>query len=63
MRKLTKLKAEMLRQNITSLKLCHDLSINPNVFSLYLNGWRKMPDNMRKAVAEYVHIEETELSS
>lgn len=61
MKRLTALKAEMVRQNITSLKLCQDLGINSCVFSLYLNGWREMSNNIKKEVAEYLKIEPSQL--
>ena len=56
MKKLTALKAEMVKQNISSLKLCQDLGINSCVYSLYLNGWRKMPNDLKENVAEYLQL-------
>jgi len=61
MKRLTALKAEMVKQSITSLKLCHDLGINSCVFSLYLNGWRKMPDCLKEGVAGYLKVTAREL--
>ena len=56
MKKLTALKEEMVRQDITSLKLSHNLGINSCVFSLYLNGWRRMPDSLKKEIAQYLNL-------
>ena len=61
MMKLTELKAEIVRQNITSLKLCQDLGINSSVFSLYLNGWREMSNTIKGEVAQYLKVEAGEL--
>lgn len=57
MKKLIALKAELVRQSITSLKLCQDLAINSCVFSLYINGWRKMPKTIKREIAQYLKIE------
>ena len=61
MNKLTALKAEMVRQNISSLKLCQKLGINSCVFSLYLNGWRKMPDYLKEEISEHLQVEPEKL--
>ena len=61
MKKLTTLKAEMVKQNISSLKLSQELGINSCVFSLYLNGWRKMPDCLKEEVSGYLKVEPKEL--
>jgi hypothetical protein len=61
MKKLVALKEEMIRQDITSLKLSNELRINPNQFSLYLNGWRKMPDTIKRGVATYLKVEPSKL--
>ncbi len=61
MKKLTVLKTEMIKQNITSLKLCQDLGVNSCVFSLYLNGWRRMPNSTKREVSEYLKIEPSKL--
>ena len=61
MKKLTLLKTEMIKQNITSLMLCQALGINSCVFSLYLNGWRKMPNGTKREVAKYLKLEPNEL--
>ena len=57
MKKLTALREEMVRQDITSLKISQDLGINSCQFSLYLNGWRRMPNYLKKDVAEYLKVE------
>ncbi len=56
MQKLTKLKEEMLRQEVTSLKLCQDLGINSCSFSLYLNGWKRIPRETKKEIAGYLNV-------
>ncbi len=61
MKKLTALKEAMVRQDITSLKISQDLGINSCQFSLYLNGWRKMPNSLKKEVAEYLKVEPSKL--
>ena len=61
MRKLLALKAEMMKQNITSLKLSKDLNINSCVFSLYLNGWKKMPGWLMEDIARYLNLTTQEL--
>jgi hypothetical protein len=61
MKKLNTLKAELVKQGISSLQLCRKLGINHSVFSLYLNGWRKMPDHLKKEISEYLKIETEKL--
>lgn len=61
MKKLNILKAELAKRGITSLQLCQDLAINPSAFSFYLNGWRRMPDERKKEVADYLRISPSEL--
>ena len=39
MKKLTKVKEELVRQEISCLKLSQDLGINHSQLSLMLNGW------------------------
>ena len=61
MKKLTALKEEMVRQDITSLTISHAVGINSCQFSLYLNGWRDMPNNIKGKVAEYLSVEPSKL--
>jgi len=61
MKKLKALKEEMLRQEISSLKLSHDLHVNSCQFSLYTNGWRRMPDSLKKKVAKYLNVNPSQL--
>ena len=61
MKRLITLKEELFRRNISSLKISQDLKINPSLFSMFLNGWRKMPDSLKKEVAEYLNLEPEKL--
>jgi hypothetical protein len=47
----------MIEQGISVLKISYDLNINPSLFSMYLNGWRKMPDHLKEEVTEYLGTE------
>ena len=57
MKRLITLKQEMIKQGISVLKISQDLGINPSLFSMYTNGWRKMPDTIKKEVAGYLRVE------
>ena len=57
MTKLIKLKQALIEQGISVLKISYDLGINPSLFSMYLNGWRKMPDALKVEVATYLRID------
>ena len=61
MKKLISLKQEMIKQGISVLRISQDLGINPSLFSMYTNGWRKMPDTTKKEVAEYLKVEPSNL--
>ena len=61
MKRLAALKAELARQGITSLQISRELGINHSVFSLYLNGWRKMPDHVQEQVSSYLNIDPEKL--
>lgn len=60
-RKLIALKQEMVRQGISTLKISQELGINPSLFSMYTNGWREMPDSLKKEVCNYLNVESTKL--
>lgn len=61
MKKLIALKQEMIKQGISVLKISQDLGINPSLFSMYSNGWRRMPDYLKKKIAEYLGVEPNRL--
>ena len=61
MKKLIALKQEMIKQGISVLRISQDLGINPSLFSMYTNGWRKMPNTIKKEVAEYLKVEPSNL--
>ena len=61
MKKQIALKAEMVKQSVTSLKLCQDLGINSCSFSLYLNGWKRIPRETKKEIAGYLNVEPNQL--
>ena len=61
MKKLIALKQEMVKQGISVLRISHDLGINPSLFSMYANGWRKMPKQLKEQVAEYLSVETEKL--
>ena len=61
MKKLIALKQEMIKQGVSVLRISQDLGINPSLFSMYTNGWRKMPDATKKDVAEYLKVEPSNL--
>jgi len=56
MRKLVALKHEMIKQSVSSLKISQELNISPSLFSMYTNGWRKMPDSLKKEIAQYFNL-------
>jgi hypothetical protein len=37
------------------------MGISPSTFSLYTNGWKKMPNELKIRVAEYLGIEQDKL--
>ena len=61
MTKLIKLKQALIEQGISVLKISYDLGINPSLFSMYLNGWRKMPDALKLEIAAYLKVEPNKL--
>ena len=61
MKKLIALKQEMIKQGISVLRISQDLGINPSLFSMYTNGWRKMPNTTKKEIAEYLNVEPSNL--
>ena len=42
----------------TQQKISQDLEISPSTFSQYMNGWKKMPNELKIQVAEYLQIEQ-----
>ena len=63
MKKLVLLKQEMIKQDVTSLKLSQAIGINPSILSLYLNGWREMPDEIKQQIGNYLKVEPRKLFS
>lgn len=61
MKKLIALKQEMIKQGMSVLKISQDLNINPSLFSMYTNGWRKMPNSLKRKVAGYLKVEPNKL--
>ena len=61
MKKLITMKQEMVKQGVSVLRISHDLSVNPSLFSMYANGWRQMPGDLKKQVAEYLSVKTEKL--
>jgi len=61
MQDLKMIKKLMLDHEITSLEMARTLNVNPSTFSLYLNGWRKMPDALKLEIAAYLRVEPNKL--
>ena len=61
MQKLTTVKIALLEKGITSLKMAKDLNINPSSLSIYLNGWKPIPDYIKKSISYYLEVSEKEL--
>jgi len=58
MGRLVELKIAMMGKGITQQKISQDLEISPSTFSQYMNGWKKMPNELKIQVAEYLQIEQ-----
>ena len=61
MGRLIALKLAMIDKDVTSHKVSQDLGINSSMFSMYLNGWRKVPHERKILIAEYFGIEQEKL--
>lgn len=55
------LKVILAERNIRSMEICRALNIHPSMFSLYLNGWRRLPSLIKEEIAEYLGISEEEI--
>ena len=61
MKKLLALKKVLIDRDITTLRIAHDLEISPSLFSMWTNGWQRMPDFRKEEIAKYLGIEPSEI--
>ena len=61
MSNLKKIKKLLLDKDISSLKMAKDIGINPSTLSLYLNGWKAVPEDAQNKIAAYLGVEEKDI--
>jgi transcriptional regulator with XRE-family HTH domain len=61
MQDLKTIKKLMLDKEVTALEMAKALNVNPSTLSLYLNGWRRMPDALMEEIAKYLNVEPQQL--
>jgi transcriptional regulator with XRE-family HTH domain len=55
---LANLKTKLLMKGVSQQELSHALKVNPAKISQIVRGWKEPPEELRKAIADY--LEESE---